>query len=123
MMRSENDERLPLLDKTTLDRGLGDKSPSELGGCCSNIFFSWLTPLLDLGNKRPLEFSDLYQLNLDDRAINISKTFKKYWDVEMMKSKPRLWLALAKSFGGPFSMAGFLKLLHDSMQFVAPNGD
>ncbi|CAK4133591.1 unnamed protein product [Aphanomyces euteiches] len=37
-----------------------------------------------------------------------------------MKSKPRLWLALAKSFGGPFIMAGFLKLLHDSMQFVAP---
>ncbi|CAK4802947.1 unnamed protein product, partial [Aphanomyces euteiches] len=119
-MRSENDERLPLLDKTTLDRGLGDKSPSELGGCCSNIFFSWLTPLLDLGNKRPLEFSDLYQLNLDDRAVHISKTFKKHWNVEMMKSKPRLWLALAKSFGGPFIMAGFLKLLHDSMQFVAP---
>ena len=36
----------------------------------------------------------------------------------MTKPKPRLWWALARSFGGPFVAAGFLKLLHDSLQFV-----
>ncbi|KAF0697853.1 Aste57867_11493 [Aphanomyces stellatus] len=116
----KKEERLPLLDKSTTDHGLGDKSPSELGGCWSNVFFSWLTPLLDLGNKRPLEFDDLYQLNADDRAVHISETFKKYWAIEMTKSKPRLWWALARSFGGPFVAAGFLKLIHDSLQFVGP---
>ncbi|KAH9112446.1 hypothetical protein LEN26_013282, partial [Aphanomyces euteiches] len=119
-MQGSKGERLPLLDKSSTDHGLGDKSPSELGGCWSNVFFAWLTPLLDLGNKRPLEFDDLYQLNADDRAVHISKTFKKYWDIEKAKAKPRLWMALARSFGGPFIAAGFLKLLHDSMQFVAP---
>ncbi|CAK4166010.1 unnamed protein product [Aphanomyces euteiches] len=119
-MQGSKGERLPLLDKSSADHGLGEKSPSELGGCWSNVFFAWLTPLLDLGNKRPLEFDDLYQLNADDRAVHISKTFKKYWDIEKAKAKPRLWMALARSFGGPFIAAGFLKLLHDSMQFVAP---
>ncbi|KAH9075967.1 hypothetical protein Ae201684P_012457 [Aphanomyces euteiches] len=114
------EERLPLLDKSTADHGLGEKSPSELGGCWSNVFFSWLTPLLDLGNKRPLEFDDLYQLNADDRAAHIYTTFKKYWDIEMTKPKPRLWWALARSFGGQFIIAGFLKLIHDSLQFVGP---
>ncbi|KAF0685074.1 Aste57867_23002 [Aphanomyces stellatus] len=117
-MFSAKNERTPLLSKT--DPGLGDKSPSEIGGCCGNVFFSWLTPLLDLGNKRPLEFDDLYQLNADDRAGHISATFKKYWAIETAKPKPRLWWALARSFGGPFVAAGFLKLLHDSLQFVGP---
>ncbi|KAF0708088.1 hypothetical protein AaE_013357 [Aphanomyces astaci] len=40
----------------------------------SNVFFSWLTPLLDLGNKRPLEFDDLYQLNVDDRSMKRVET-------------------------------------------------
>ncbi|RHY38103.1 hypothetical protein DYB38_010877, partial [Aphanomyces astaci] len=78
------------------------------------------TPLLDLGNKRPLEFDDLYQLNVDDRATQISLTFKKNWEHELTKPKPRLWWALARSFGGQFVAAGFLKLLHDSLQFVGP---
>ncbi|RHZ23852.1 hypothetical protein DYB37_005666 [Aphanomyces astaci] len=117
----KTEERLPLLGKEpTTDHGLGDKSPAELGGCMSNVFFSWLTPLLDLGNKRPLEFDDLYQLNVDDRATQISLTFKKNWEHELTKPKPRLWWALARSFGGQFVAAGFLKLLHDSLQFVGP---
>ncbi|RHY24174.1 hypothetical protein DYB32_008959, partial [Aphanomyces invadans] len=116
----KKEERLPLLGKEATDHGLGDKSPSELGGCMSNVFFSWLTPLLDLGNKRPLEFDDLYQLNADDRAAQISATFKKYWEIELTKSNPRLWWALARSFGAQFVFAGVLKLLHDSLQFVGP---
>ncbi|RHX98602.1 hypothetical protein DYB34_014234 [Aphanomyces astaci] len=115
------DESRPLLDKGIASHGgLGDKSPSEMGGAFSSVFFTWLTPLMDLGSKRPLEFDDLYQLNANNRAAYISTTFKKNWAIELTKPKPRLWLALARSFGGPFIAAGFLKLLHDSLQFVGP---
>ncbi|RQM25345.1 hypothetical protein B5M09_011194 [Aphanomyces astaci] len=115
------DESRPLLDKGIASHGgLGDTSPSEMGGAFSSVFFAWLTPLMDLGSKRPLEFDDLYQLNANNRAAYISTTFKKNWAIELTKPKPRLWLALARSFGGPFIAAGFLKLLHDSLQFVGP---
>ncbi|OQR82282.1 ATP-binding Cassette (ABC) Superfamily, partial [Thraustotheca clavata] len=108
-----------LADKKNTN-GYGDKCPDQLGGFCSSVFFTWLTPLLDLGNKRPLEFADLYQLNHSDRAVNISQTFQHYWDIELTKTHPRLWWALARGFGAPFLVAGGLKLIHDSLQFVGP---
>ncbi|KDO16768.1 hypothetical protein SPRG_15581, partial [Saprolegnia parasitica CBS 223.65] len=110
-------ERVPLLVKND---GFGDTCPEEMGGCVSSVFFSWLTPLLDLGNQRPLEFGDLYQLNPSDRALRISATFQRYWDAELAKPNPRLWWALSKAFGAPFLVAGILKLIHDSLQFVGP---
>ncbi|OQR87169.1 ATP-binding Cassette (ABC) Superfamily [Thraustotheca clavata] len=112
-------ENQPLLSKNHPD-GLGDRSPEDMGGCYSSLFFSWLTPLLNLGNQRPLEFSDLYQLNKIDRANHISNAFQKYWAFELKNEKPRLWRAMAKAFGWPFAYAGFLKLIHDSLQFVGP---
>ncbi|OQR85424.1 ATP-binding Cassette (ABC) Superfamily [Achlya hypogyna] len=116
-MALRKDEKTPLLAKAD---GLGDRCPEQMGGCCSGIFFSWLTPLLDLGNRRPLEFADLYQLNPSDRAVNISATFRKFWDRERVLPTPRLWRAMAHGFGWPFAYAGFLKLIHDSLQFVGP---
>ncbi|ETW02817.1 hypothetical protein H310_05302 [Aphanomyces invadans] len=118
----KKDEKLPLLNKVLdgHEDGLGDKTPSDMAGCFGNVFFSWLTPMLDLGNKRPLEFDDLYQLNVNNRAVHVSSVFKKQWAIEAAKIKPQMWKALGWSFGGPFVGAGFLKLLHDSLQFVGP---
>ncbi|KDO34469.1 hypothetical protein SPRG_00533 [Saprolegnia parasitica CBS 223.65] len=116
-MTRKSQEALPLLAKAD---GLGDRCPDEMGGCASGLFFSWLTPLLDLGNRRPLEFADLYQLNRDDRAVHISKSFQAQWSRELLLPTPRLWRAMARAFGWPFAYAGFLKLIHDSLQFVGP---
>ncbi|OQR88954.1 ATP-binding Cassette (ABC) Superfamily, partial [Thraustotheca clavata] len=118
MTVKKHHETKPLLVKSTSE--FGDKCPQQLGGCWSSVFFSWLTPLLDLGNKRPLEFNDLYQLNPNDQAVNVSSSFQQYWEQELGKSTPRLWRALAKAFGWPFAYAGLLKLVHDSLQFVGP---
>ncbi|OQR84098.1 ATP-binding Cassette (ABC) Superfamily, partial [Achlya hypogyna] len=117
MAKRKSEEVRQLLAK---DDGYGDRCPEEMGGFCSSVFFSWLTPLLDLGNKRPLEFGDLYQLNPADRAMHISEKFQRYWDKELTRSKPRLWWALSRAFGTPFLVAGFLKLVHDMLQFVGP---
>ncbi|DBA02320.1 TPA: hypothetical protein N0F65_006195 [Lagenidium giganteum] len=100
--------------------GLGDRSPSQFGGWCSSVFFTWVTPLMKLGNERPLEADDLYQLDAPNRAEHISERFQHYWNLETAKRKPSLAWALSRAFGFKFVVAGFLKLLHDSLQFVGP---
>ncbi|KAL4133396.1 hypothetical protein PRIC2_003714 [Phytophthora ramorum] len=100
--------------------GLGDRYPSQLSGCLGNIFFSWVTPLMKLGNERPLESDDLFQLDPHNRAANVSEAFAVVWDAQKRSSKPSLVWALGKAFGLKFVVAGFLKLVHDSLQFVGP---
>ncbi|CAI5445243.1 unnamed protein product [Caenorhabditis angaria] len=54
------------------------KSPEEKASFISRVFFSWLTYLIRIGAKRPLENEDLYPLN---RKGN-SEYLKKRWDEE-----------------------------------------
>lgn len=100
--------------------GLGDRSPSQFGGCMASVFFTWVTPLMELGNKRPLENHDLYQLDESNRAEQIASRFHHYWGLQKQQGKPSLTGALVRAFGVKFIIAGFLKLLHDSLQFVGP---
>ncbi|OQR84874.1 ATP-binding Cassette (ABC) Superfamily [Achlya hypogyna] len=110
----------PLLAASETSR-LSDVCPNDVGGCGSSLFFSWLTPLLDLGNQRPLQLEDLYQLNPPDRATGVFASFEREWRAEVASATaPRMWRALAKAFGGPFVVAGALKLLHIASQFVGP---
>ncbi|CAI5723801.1 unnamed protein product [Hyaloperonospora brassicae] len=100
--------------------GLGDRCPSQLSGCLSNVFFSWVTPLMKLGNERPLESDDLFQLDPHNRAANVSRTFAEAWEQQKRSKKPSLVWAITKAFGFKFVVAGVLKLIHDSLQFVGP---
>ncbi|KAI9987884.1 hypothetical protein PInf_024139 [Phytophthora infestans] len=100
--------------------GLGDRYPSQQSGCLGNVFFSWVTPLMKLGNERPLESDDLFQLDPHNRAANVSKKFADAWEQQTRSGKPSLVWALSKAFGFKFIVAGFLKLIHDSLQFVGP---
>ncbi|CAH0481730.1 unnamed protein product [Peronospora belbahrii] len=133
--QQKNEEHKPLLqgatfihddtamsDKhsTTYTPGLGDGYPSQQSNCLGNVFFSWVTPLMKLGNERPLESDDLFQLDPPNRAANVSKRFTKEWEQQKRFSKPSLVWALAKAFGFRFMVAGVLKLIHDSLQFVGP---
>ncbi|KAJ0412254.1 hypothetical protein ATCC90586_006640 [Pythium insidiosum] len=102
------------------DDGLGDRYPSQHAGCWSNVFFTWVTPLMKLGNERPLESDDLFQLDPYNRSSNISARFQQAWARELEKPKPSLTWALTRAFGAKFVVAGFLKLLHDALQFVGP---
>ncbi|KAE9316456.1 hypothetical protein PF008_g19004 [Phytophthora fragariae] len=100
--------------------GLGDRYPSQLSGCWGNVFFSWVTPLMKLGNERPLESDDLFQLDPYNRAANVSRQFGAAWEQQKRSGKPSLVWALSRAFGFKFVVAGFLKLIHDSLQFVGP---
>ncbi|KAG1706852.1 hypothetical protein DVH05_027703 [Phytophthora capsici] len=101
---------------------LGDQYPSQYATCMSSALFSWVTPLMELGNKRPLEHDDMYLLDPANRAHQVSTEFQEAWRKQCNKpsGKPSLAWALASCFGGQIAKAGLLKLIHDSLQFVAP---
>ena len=121
-------ETTPLLSSKTVlyNPQLGKTYPSEHATPFQNIFFSWLTPLLELGNLRPLESNDLYLLDPENRADQVYNDFLFYWEKECQKYKknrkynPSIVLCLIKAYGLPFLHAGLLKLIHDSLIFVAP---
>uniref|UniRef100_M4B260 Uncharacterized protein n=1 Tax=Hyaloperonospora arabidopsidis (strain Emoy2) TaxID=559515 RepID=M4B260_HYAAE len=100
--------------------GLDDRCPSQQSGCLGNVFFSWVTPLMKLGNERPLENDDLFQLDPHNRAANVSRKFTEAWEQQKRSKKPSLVWAITKAFGFKFVVAGVLKLIHDSLQFVGP---
>lgn len=86
----------------------------------SFLLFSWIRPLLELGNKQPLEQNDLLDLHQTDKAVSVYSRFRKAWKLQMDEKKPSLFWAYAEAFGRPFVAAGFLKLIHDSCLFVGP---
>ncbi|GAB9464782.1 Atp-binding protein [Globisporangium polare] len=100
--------------------GLGDRYPSQNATCVSAALFSWVNPVMELGNARPLQHEDLYQLDPDNRAHNVSDAFQTAWRAQEKLAKPSLTWALAQTFGGQIAKAGFLKFVHDSLQFVGP---
>lgn len=115
-------ESTPLINKAASPSPLGDTYPDAKSSCLGNVFFSWLTPLLELGNKRSLNPEDLYQLNPYNRSAAVYDKFSIEWEKELKKrpTNPRVWLVVSYAFGGPFLLAGLLKLLHDSLLFVSP---
>nr|CCA18266.1 MultidrugResistance like protein 1 putative [Albugo laibachii Nc14] len=142
MRAAKSDEKKPLLklspqhDKLapSATSGFADRYPSQHSNCLTSLFFLWLNPLMKLGSEKPLEHDDLFQLDPYNRANCVKARFEQFWEQEIKLSKaknmkckngkkahnPNLGWALAHAFGGPFLVAGLLKLLHDTLQFVSP---
>ncbi|RLN87100.1 hypothetical protein BBJ28_00022786, partial [Nothophytophthora sp. Chile5] len=112
----------PLDDAPHRSSGLGDRYPSQDATCWSAALFSWVTPVMELGNERPLEHEDLYQLDPANRAHDVAAKFQAAWRRQREKASgsPSLSWALASCFGGQIAKAGVLELAHDSLQFVGP---
>lgn len=113
----------------------------ETASWVSHLFFSWMAPLMRLGNaKKKLDPEDvsLIPLPYDSRSDYVSRAFDKAWQEELdrvkakagsrSKSKgksssgePSLIRALFRAFGTDYAVGGFLlKLIHDSCIFVGP---
>mmetsp|Transcript_20744 Transcript_20744/g.29812 ORF Transcript_20744/g.29812 Transcript_20744/m.29812 type:complete len:1497 (+) Transcript_20744:45-4535(+) len=120
-------ERFDLEDEGVVSESHAVSGESTGSSSCSiasfwnTILFMWIKPLLELGNKQPLDFSDLFELSPHDRAVNIYASFLKAWKAQVStKSQPSLVMAYVHAFGFPFFMAGGLKLIHDMLIFVGP---
>ncbi|XP_074328761.1 ABC transporter C family member 2-like [Apium graveolens] len=86
----------------------------------SNIIFSWMNPLMQLGYKRPLTERDIWKLDTWDQTETLNDKFQKCWAEETRKPKPWLLRALNRSLGGRFWWGGFWKIGNDLSQFVGP---
>ena len=85
----------------------------------SRLFNTWLNPLLSKGNKRPLEYKDIYELPDEFTAFSIFQRFGPNLDSALEQKKSLVW-ALWKTFGTPFIIAGLLKAVADVCSTSAP---
>lgn len=102
------------------------ESPVATANIYERITFSWLTPLLQLGTKKFLGEEDMWLLPHDDSAEALSERLQKTWDRELelvkqgKKKEPSLKWAIFKAYGGPYVIAGMMKVLYDLLSFSQP---
>lgn len=94
--------------------------PERHANILSQILFSWMNPLMQLGYKRPLTEKDVWKLDTWDRTETLNNSFQKSWAEESQRPKPWLLRALNRSLGGRFWWGGFWKIGNDASQFIGP---
>uniref|UniRef100_A0A8C1NNY4 Multidrug resistance-associated protein 1 n=1 Tax=Cyprinus carpio TaxID=7962 RepID=A0A8C1NNY4_CYPCA len=112
----------------------------ELGASfLSRITFWWITGLMVIGYKRPLEEKDLWSLNTEDKSEKVTlyspkraakgekKEGQPIEESEILLAKtlqktgePSLFCALCRTFGPYFLVSSLYKIIHDILMFVGP---
>lgn len=104
------------------------ESPMLSANMYARLTFSWLTPMLQLGTKKFLGEEDMWSLPPSDSAESLGSRVAFTWarqqaiakTPDSKKKKANLKIALVQAFGGPFAVAGVLKLIYDCLAFVQP---
>ncbi|KAH8273788.1 hypothetical protein KR044_000666 [Drosophila immigrans] len=88
----------------------------------SKTCFWWLTPLLWLGYKEPLELEDLGHMRLEDSARAHYDRFLYIYTEKVKKSSapPSLWYCYIKNSWRMFALGGILKLAGDLFALIGP---
>ncbi|XP_030561712.1 ATP-binding cassette sub-family C member Sur isoform X1 [Drosophila novamexicana] len=88
----------------------------------SKSCFWWLTSLLWLGYKEPLELEDLGHMRLEDSARAHYDRFLYIYTEEVKKSNasPSLWYCYIKNSWRMFALGGILKLAGDLFALIGP---
>ncbi|CAI5980420.1 unnamed protein product [Closterium sp. NIES-65] len=98
----------------------GQVCPEDHTSFINRLTFGWMTPLMALGYRRPIEDSDVWRLNDGDRTATVYGRFEREWREEKARPKPWLLRALHSCFGRRFWWGGFCKIGNDASQFVGP---
>ncbi|GMK60092.1 hypothetical protein CspeluHIS016_0903090 [Cutaneotrichosporon spelunceum] len=102
------------------------ESPVATANIYQRLTFSWLTPLLNLGTHKYLGEEDMWVLPQEDSAEALSERLQRAWDRELelvkagKKAEPSLKLAIFKAYGGPYIIAGMMKVIYDLLSFSQP---
>lgn len=98
-----------------------DECPIEYATVFSILTFSWMTPLMREGYKKFLTEDDLWNLAERDTTQATSSVFQEAWDHELEHRKhPSLWMAIFRSFSGPYFRGACFKTVSDSLAFIQP---
>lgn len=76
-------------------------SEYERSSCCSQWLFLWLSPLMALGQTRPLLVTDVPELHESAKPDAVTRTFEAAWRTECLKhpEQPSLLNAIWYAFG------------------------
>jgi ATP-binding cassette subfamily C (CFTR/MRP) protein 1 len=97
-----------------------DECAYEYADIFSVLTFGWMTPMMKRGYKNFLTQDDLWNLRPRDSTRHTSQKFEDAWAIEMEKKNPSLWLALFRSFGGPYFRGAAIKTISDVLNFAQP---
>lgn len=98
-----------------------DECPVEYATVFSILTFSWMTPMMAYGYKEYLTEDDLWNLAKRDTTKSTGSTFEKAWDYELEhKKQPSLWMAIFRSFSGPYLRGSLFKVVSDTLAFIQP---
>ncbi|XP_010499572.1 PREDICTED: ABC transporter C family member 12-like [Camelina sativa] len=114
-----NDEPLDNVEYDALREG-DHICPERHASIFSRIYFGWITPLMQLGYRKPITEKDVWQLDKWDQTETLITRFQRCWTEESRRLKPWLLRALNSSLGGRFWLAGIFKIGNDLSQFVGP---
>uniref|UniRef100_A0A668S789 Multidrug resistance-associated protein 4 n=1 Tax=Oreochromis aureus TaxID=47969 RepID=A0A668S789_OREAU len=87
--------------------------------------FSWLNPLIWLGQKHRLERSDMYSVLPEDRSETLGEELQRCWNNEVKKAskelrKPQLSRVLIKCYGKSYALAGLFEFFLEAIKVIQP---
>ncbi|XP_059077208.1 ABC transporter C family member 13-like [Cryptomeria japonica] len=86
---------------------------TSISSIWNSLTFRWVSPLMDLGLKKQINFDDLFQLPHELDPLACHDALKKCWTDEERKSadQPSLFRAIYHTYGWPYLWIGILKVL------------
>lgn len=123
---TENRELNFLKHPLILSKGEENSRFSSHDASTSNLWsyltFSWVSPMMDVGLKRQLNFDDLFQLSHELDPVSCHSALQNYWVGEERKlvGEPSLFRAICRTYGWPYLWIGILKVLNDGLGFMGP---
>ncbi|KAL0442459.1 UNVERIFIED_CONTAM: ABC transporter C family member 2 [Sesamum latifolium] len=109
------------IDDAKTEEPLGEHvCPERYANIFSRIYFDWMTPLMQLGYRKPITEKDVWKLDSWDQTETLSRKFQNSWEEEAKRSKPWLLRAMNRSLGGRFWYGGFFKIGNDLSQLAGP---
>ncbi|KAJ2499985.1 hypothetical protein GGH96_003096 [Coemansia sp. RSA 1972] len=95
------------------------QSPEERANVFSRWTFTWLTPLLEQGFRKPLQMEDVWDLSRQYQPDVAKAEFQRNWQAEQQRSNPSLFRATMRTYGAVWMLGGFYKLVKDLLDFAA----
>ncbi|KAJ2745284.1 hypothetical protein GGI20_002307 [Coemansia sp. BCRC 34301] len=98
----------------------GIRAPMEDANIFSQLSFSWLSPLFEIGQRKNISEDDLWELPLDISPSNVAEIFDVHWKRGLNQRTSSLLVALWKTVGAHFILGGVFKLIQDILVLLKP---
>ena len=97
-----------------------NRSIEDASGCFSKLIFAWTNKIVEFGNKKPMEDTDLFELRHDLKYEYSWPLFKKHYEESKKKGKPSINKSLYAMCKGPLILGMILNFVGNLLQFAGP---